>query len=198
MASFSAFLEVEGKKYIVAFCYYSFRQHTDHRGRPRSKVRKGPICVELYATDDVGDLVAWSTSDWKTLSGKIVFSRSNSEAALKHVWFTHAYCSGYTVDFNSTGTTDGASLMVSFTISPEDCGVESGNGDTWIPPAPREYAAPKRKAVPKPAAPPKATEEELAEARRLGPTVKRSVSNELGYPALSELHKEASRALSCH
>jgi hypothetical protein len=120
MASFSAYLELEGKKYIVIFCYYTFRQHTDHRGRPRSKVRKGPIRVELYVLDDTADIVAWSLSDWKTLSGKIVFLKSDSGATLKHLWFTHAYCTGYTVHFDSTGTTGGASLRASFVISPED------------------------------------------------------------------------------
>jgi len=140
MASFSAFLEVEGKKYIVALCSYSFRQHTYHRGRPRSKVRKGPIYVELYADEDTENLVAWSLSDLKTLSGKIVFSKPDTEATLKHLWFTHAYCSGHRVEFDSTGTTGGASLIISFTISPEDMGVDSGNGDSWIAPPPRAYA----------------------------------------------------------
>gem|GEM_PF-4086371 len=194
----SAFLEVEGKKYIVALCSYSFRQHVDHRGRPRSKVRKGPVYVELYATEDTENLVAWSLSDWKTLSGKIVFSRpTDGEATLKHLWFTHAFCTGYRVDFDSTGTTGGASLRVSFTISPEDMGVDSGNGESWVAPPPREYAAPKAivaAAIKAPVAPP-ATAAELAEAKRLGATVKKSVSKELGYPALSELHKAATREM---
>jgi hypothetical protein len=124
----------------VAFCYYNFYQHIDYRGRPRGKVRKGAIRVELYATDDVGDLVAWSLSAWKALSGKVVFLKPNGEATLKHLWFTHAYCTSHNTDFNSTGTTGGASLRVNFTISPEDMGVEAGNGEAWIPPATRAYA----------------------------------------------------------
>jgi hypothetical protein len=103
--------------------------------------------VEIQAVEDTDDIVAWSASDWKTLSGKIVFSSADSEAALKHVWFTHAYCTGYKVEFNSTGTTEQASLCVRFTISPEDCGVETGGGEAWLAPPPREYVAPKPIAV---------------------------------------------------
>ena len=99
MASFSTLLHLEGKVYIVVTCYYSFRQHIDSRGRPRSQVLKGPIYVERQAVEDIDDIVAWSASDWKTLSGKIVFSRADSEAALKHVWFTHAYGTGYKGEF---------------------------------------------------------------------------------------------------
>lgn len=96
--------------------------------------------------DDISNLVAWSVSNWNTLSGKVVFLKPDG-SVLKHLWFTHAYCTGYTEDFNSTGTTGGASLRVRFTISPENCGVGSGNGDTWIAPAPRAYAAPEPSAT---------------------------------------------------
>ena len=58
MASFSAYLEIEGKKYILVVCIYSFHQHIDYKGRPRSKVKKGPIRIELYAVDGVDELVA--------------------------------------------------------------------------------------------------------------------------------------------
>ena len=116
--------------------------------------------MEIQAVEDTDDIVAWAASEWKTLSGKIVFSKSNGEAALKHVWFAYAFCTGYKVEFDSTGTTGQSSLRVSFVISPEDMGVEVGSGETWIPPAPREYAAPKPVAAQKR----KVTEEEIAEA----------------------------------
>lgn len=142
MASFSALLHLNGKVYRLLWCSYHIYQHVDHRGRPGSKVRKGPIRVELYATDDTGELVQWSVSDWKTFSGRIVFCRADSPAALKHLWFTNAYCTACTEAFNSTGTTGQAALRVCFTISPEDMGVEGGNGETWVAPPPSEYALP--------------------------------------------------------
>jgi hypothetical protein len=58
MASFSACLHLAGNIYLVVVCRYSFYQHIDHRGRPRSQVRKGPIYVELYVLDDTADIVA--------------------------------------------------------------------------------------------------------------------------------------------
>ncbi|HLK97311.1 MAG TPA: type VI secretion system tube protein TssD [Hymenobacter sp.] len=142
MASFSATLHLDGNVYSLAWCSYSFHQHIDYRGRPRSKVRKGPIYVELYATDETGALLAWSVNDWKTLSGRIVFSRPDSAATLKHLWFANAFCTGCTEAFDSTGTTGQASLRLRITISPEDMGVEAGNGEGWVAPAARAYAAP--------------------------------------------------------
>jgi hypothetical protein len=142
MASFSALLYLDGKVYRLLLCSYHLYQHLDNRGRPRSKVRKGPIRLELYAIDDTGELVAWSLSEWKTLSGRIVFCRSDSGAALKHVWFTNAYCPGHHTGFDSTGTSGQASLRMMFTLWPEDMGVEVGSGEDWVAPALREYAAP--------------------------------------------------------
>ena len=139
MASFSATLHLDGNVYSLAWCSYSFHQHIDYRGRPRSKVRKGPIYVNLYATDETGALVAWSVNDWKTLSGRIVFSRPDSEAALKHLWFANAFCTGCTEAFDSTGTTGQASLQLHITISPEDMGEEAGNGEGWVVPLAREH-----------------------------------------------------------
>jgi hypothetical protein len=56
MASFSAYLYLEGRVYGLAWCCYSFQQYVDQRGRPRSKVRKGSLYVELYALEDCADL----------------------------------------------------------------------------------------------------------------------------------------------
>ena len=59
MASFSAYLYLEGHVYGLVWCSYTFHQAVDHRGRPRSKVRKGPIYVELYGLEDCADLTEW-------------------------------------------------------------------------------------------------------------------------------------------
>ncbi|HLK98123.1 MAG TPA: type VI secretion system tube protein TssD, partial [Hymenobacter sp.] len=121
-------------------CFYTFHQHIDARGRPRSKVRKGPIHLELSAIENCGDLIEWAIQSEKTLSGKIVFTRADSDAPVKHIWFTHAFCTRCTENFDSTGTTGLASLRLLLAISPEDMGVEAGGGGTWVAPPAREYA----------------------------------------------------------
>ncbi|HLK96951.1 MAG TPA: type VI secretion system tube protein TssD, partial [Hymenobacter sp.] len=133
-------LTLGGQVYGLAWCFYTFHQHVDARGRPRSKVRKGPVHLELSAMEDCGDLLEWAIQSQKALSGKIVFTRADTDAPVKHLWFTHAFCTRCTEDFNSTGTTGLASLRLLLAISPEDMGVEAGGGETWVAPPARAYA----------------------------------------------------------
>jgi hypothetical protein len=140
MASFSAYLHLGGKVYEIAYCYYEFRQYIDYKGRPRSKVYKGPIVVEIRVVGVYEELTAWAADDHKTLSGYIEFMRPDTrEGVLGHLWFTHAWCVGFTEDFESTGTTGLPSLRLTLTISPEDMGREAGSGTAWVAPAARAY-----------------------------------------------------------
>ena len=140
MASFSAYLYLGGKVYKIVYCYYEFRQYVDYKGRPRSKVYKGPVIVEICVAGVYEELTAWAADDHKTLSGYIEFMRPDAAGGvLGHLWFTHAYCVGFTEDFVSTGTTGLSSSRLRLTISPEDMGREAGSGTAWVAPAARAY-----------------------------------------------------------
>jgi Hemolysin coregulated protein Hcp (TssD)/Lysine-specific metallo-endopeptidase len=139
MASFAANFYLEGKVYQVLMCQYDFRQYVDHRGRPRSKVRKGPIWLELWAGGNYGELADWATDAHKTLSGYIDFTRIDSESTFAHFWFTHAYCVGHHFHFDSTGATGEPSLRLFLVIAPDDMGRDVGNGQAWVAPPAREH-----------------------------------------------------------
>ncbi|UYZ61407.1 type VI secretion system tube protein TssD [Hymenobacter weizhouensis] len=155
MASFSAFLHVDGRVYVVVWCQYRFHQRLGYRGRPVAKVTKGPILVEVLVTDaDFSELRDWAASSTKTFSGHLVFQRPDAQATAWHVWFTRAFCTNHVEHFDSRGTSDEAALRLFLCIWPEDMGRESGLGEEWTPPAAREYAYTGRPtAVAAPAAP---------------------------------------------
>jgi hypothetical protein len=141
MASFSAYLHLAGKMYEIVYCAYSFWQRIDSRGRPRSKVRKGPIIVEIRIVGVYEELGSWAADNHKILSGYIEFMRPDpAEGVLGHLWFTHAWCVGFTEDFESTGATSLPSLRLTLTLSPDDMGREAGSGRAWVAPPARAYA----------------------------------------------------------
>ncbi|UYZ63942.1 type VI secretion system tube protein TssD [Hymenobacter weizhouensis] len=141
MASFSALLYLDGKLYRVVWCQYAFRQPVDHRGRPRRKVLKGPIYVELWTGGVYPELTQWAADSHKTLSGRLVFARPDQpDSAFAHVWFTHATCTTHYERFDSSGQGLDGSLRLLLIISPEDMGRDAGSGEEWVPPLARECA----------------------------------------------------------
>lgn len=191
MASFTAYLHIGPRVYRVVWCSYSFWQWIDGRGRPISKVGKGPIYIEIDISEDLRQLEEWAAADAKVESGRLVFIRSDSDSASHHVWFQDAYCVNYLLDFLGTGMRQEGALRAFFTLSPSDMGRESGNGEDWVAPAPRAYET-KLQAADTQSEQPKSVEA-IKAATEAGKTVKKSVSEELGYKAGSLEHKAAQR-----
>ncbi|UYZ61405.1 hypothetical protein [Hymenobacter weizhouensis] len=109
----------------------------------------------------------------KAFSLCLVFQHLDAPGIGWHVWFTRAFCTNHVEHFDSRGTSDEAALRLFLCIWPEDMGRESGTGETWVPPLPREYAYSGVPALQQP--------------------TRKSVSKEEGFGPGSDAHKAARR-----
>ena len=113
MSSFSAIFEVNGTKFDVLNCTYSFGQTTDDRGRPSSGVHGGTISLQLVGDDD-DSVLGWMVDPYKKTDGKVSFSKIDQDSNLKEMSFKDGYCVGYSESFNRESNNP---LTISITIS---------------------------------------------------------------------------------
>ncbi|MER3498849.1 MAG: hypothetical protein C4308_09570 [Chitinophagaceae bacterium] len=118
-SSFSATFNVNGKKYEVLSCNYSFGQATDEKNRPASGVHGGNISITVVATDDT-DLIGWMIDPYKKQDGSIVFHQIDQASTFKEVKFKDGYCVSYSEKFDSTASKP---MTASFSISAREISV---------------------------------------------------------------------------
>lgn len=101
--SFKATMMLEGEEMNVLECHFSFRQTTDHSGKPSNKPRGGTVRI-VIESGGTTQLFDWMISNTHTKNGTITFFRRDALSRLKELHFSDAYCVKYGEHFNASGT----------------------------------------------------------------------------------------------
>jgi hypothetical protein len=100
--AFRATLSLGGKEFDVLDCDYSLRRDVDSKGRPSSNIYGGKIRIHLESTED--SLVLESmTTQFKPLSGSIVFKKGDEEAKMKELTWENGYIIEYEENIDVVG-----------------------------------------------------------------------------------------------
>lgn len=196
MASLSAFLHILNEQYALRDACTGLEQAVHWRtGFPRSKVTNSLMVLELLVQEGAAldKLVDLAASNTKTADGYIDYLRTDLAGTHHHWWFRRAYCVRLFFYFNSLGLDGEPSVRVWVVLSPAEQGYARGTGAAFVAPTSKGYEYKPAQAAVQPSQITH-TPEQLAKAARLGATVKKSVSTELGYTPGSPEHKAAQRA----
>lgn len=124
MASFTAFLEVGGKRYPLYRYELYVRQEVDELGRPASPVLGGTItCTLTIPADQDSFLYQWMLSPTMQQDGKVRLLQASSKATEKTISFFNAYCTGLDISFlpgqGGGASSRAGSSQVQLQISPQ-------------------------------------------------------------------------------
>jgi hypothetical protein len=111
--AFRATLELGGKEFDVLDCNYKFSRDVDSKGRPASNIYGGKIAVHIESTDDTS-ILEQMVSQFKPISGSIVFKKGDEEAKMKELEFENGYIVSYEESIDVVGSQP---MTLSFTIS---------------------------------------------------------------------------------
>lgn len=115
--AFKATLALKGaaaKQMDTLACTYTLNRDVDHKGRPASGVYGGTIDVEVESTEDTSIIEAMVNSQYKPISGSVLFKKSEEDAKMKELTFEDAYIIKYTEGLNVVGSDP---MKIRFTIS---------------------------------------------------------------------------------
>jgi hypothetical protein len=144
-ASLEAFLYLEGVPTEIPLdaSHYEWRQHVDHRGRPRSKVRAGTWSFATSQLDQTSyeHLLELMLSPYTVVDARAVYGRADGQGTFVTVWGRQcSVCHVYS-HFDARGTTGrkpGWTLY--FSLAPQEMGREGGTAGSFVMPAARSYA----------------------------------------------------------
>lgn len=88
--AFRATLNLGGKEFDVLDCDYKIKRDVDSKGRPASNLYGGKVRVHVESTEDTSILEQMITQ-FKPLSGSIVFKKGDEEAKLKELTWENGY-----------------------------------------------------------------------------------------------------------
>ncbi|MDU1906457.1 MAG: type VI secretion system tube protein TssD [Dysgonomonas sp.] len=111
--AFRATLTLGGKEFDVLDCSYSLKRDVDSKGRPSSNIYGGKVKVHVESTEDTSILESM-VSQFKPVSGTIVFKKGDEEAKMKELTFEN----GYIIEFDEEIDIIGKKPMtLSFVVS---------------------------------------------------------------------------------
>lgn len=111
--AFRATLNLGGKEFDVLDCSYSLKRDVDSKGRPASNIYGGFVNVHVESTEDTTILESMVT-EFKPISGSIVFKKGDEEAKMKELEFENGYIVNFEEDIDVVGSKP---MSVKFTIS---------------------------------------------------------------------------------
>lgn len=109
--AFRATLNLGGKEFDVLDCDYRLDRDVDSKGRPASNIYGGKIRVHIESTDDTSILESM-ISQFKPISGSIVFKKGNEEAKMKELSFENAYIVSFEESIDVIGSRPMTSTFV--------------------------------------------------------------------------------------
>lgn len=119
-------LDVDGEKYPVQSCSYSFARAKDYDGQPASPPRCNEIRIIMEATEK-DKILAWMASN-ELKDGSIVFKKRMDETKLKELKFAQAFVFDYQESFDESGTG-----VLNFAMSPSIVEVgEAEFNNEWV------------------------------------------------------------------
>lgn len=130
--SFRASLSLGGKEFDVLYSEYAFSRDTDKKGKPASNVYGGRITLEVESTADSSVIEAMLNSQFKPVSGKVMYKKTEEDAKMKEIEFKNAYVVYYkeTLDVNGD-----VPMVIRFTLSAEEIAIGNASVDNRWPKA---------------------------------------------------------------
>jgi hypothetical protein len=111
--AFRATLNLGGKEFDVLDCDYKLERDIDSKGRPASNIYGGRVRVHIESTDDTSILESM-VSQFKPISGSIVFKKGDEEAKMKEL----SWENGYIISFEESIDVIGSKPMtLTFVVS---------------------------------------------------------------------------------
>lgn len=112
--AFKAQLTLGSKKFDVLQASFSLNRDVDAKGRPSSGVYGGTVNVEVESTEDTSVIEGMVNSQFKPVSGSILFKKSEEDSKMKELQFEDAYIIQYNEGINIVGNYP---MTLSFVIS---------------------------------------------------------------------------------
>jgi hypothetical protein len=101
--AFRATLSIGGKEFDVLDCDYKLKRDVDSKGRPSSNIYGGTVRVHVESTDDTSILEQMVTQ-FKPISGNIVFKKGDEEAKMKELIWENGYIISYEESIDVVGS----------------------------------------------------------------------------------------------
>lgn len=123
--------------------YHSWRQHTDHRGRPTGKPRpeRWQLVTSQLSLAQHNQLLHLMISNTARVDARVEYGRSDGQGQFITIWGTGCYVVQVQEHFDARGTTEaGPSLMLYLALAPEEMGRQAGLKGEFTAPVGRDYA----------------------------------------------------------
>lgn len=91
MGALRATVSVRGREIDILFSHIEFSRKTDNKGRPVTSVIGGRLTFSIEATKDTEILEAMVNSQFKPVSGKIIFYKTDDNSIFRTIEFRCAY-----------------------------------------------------------------------------------------------------------
>lgn len=100
MGALRATVSIRGREIEILFSHIEFSRKTDKKGRPVTSVIGGKLTFSIEATKDTEILESMVNSQFKPVSGKIIFYRTDDNFVFRIIEFRCAYIVYYKEVFN--------------------------------------------------------------------------------------------------
>jgi hypothetical protein len=111
--AFRATLNLAGKEFDVLDCTYKLNRDVDSKGRPSSNIYGGKVRIHVESTEDT-TILEQMVSQFKPISGSIIFKKGDEEAKMKELEFENAYIIEFEEDIDIVGSRP---MTITFTVS---------------------------------------------------------------------------------
>jgi hypothetical protein len=111
--AFRATLQLGGKEFDILDCNYKLDRDVDSKGRPASNIYGGKISIHVESTDDTS-ILEQMVSQFKPVSGSIVFKKGDEEAKMKELEFENGYIVSFEEGIDVVGSKP---MTLRFTVS---------------------------------------------------------------------------------
>lgn len=91
MGALRATVSIRGREIDILFSHIEFSRKTDNKGRPVTSVIGGRLTFSIEATKDTEILEAMVNSQFKPVSGKIIFYKTDDNSIFRTIEFRCAY-----------------------------------------------------------------------------------------------------------
>ena len=111
--AFRATLKLGSNEFDVLDCSYSLKRDVDSKGRPSSNIYGGVVNVHVESTDDTS-ILEQMVSQFKPISGSIVFKKGDEEAKMKELEWENGYIVSFEEDIDIVGSRP---MSIRFSVS---------------------------------------------------------------------------------
>lgn len=111
--AFRATLSLGDKEFDVLDCSYKLNRDVDSKGRPSSNIYGGIVNVHVESTES-SLILEQMVSQFKPISGNIVFKKGDEEAKMKELVWENGYIISFEEDIDIVGSRP---MSIKFSVS---------------------------------------------------------------------------------